>query len=68
VQVEIHDMTTGSTYQSCGYSLPYNGGGCDTDALIADLEGLTGLALSSFHGCYRASEIVLASLDAAECL
>jgi hypothetical protein len=68
VQVEIHDTTTGSTYAPCGYSLPYNGGGCDTDALIADVEAVTGLALSSFHGCYHASEIVLASSNTDQCL
>jgi hypothetical protein len=68
VQVEIHDTTTGSTYAPCGYSLPYNGGGCDTDALIADAEGLTGLVLSSFHGCYQASEFALASSNTRECL
>jgi hypothetical protein len=68
VQVEIHDTTTGSPYAHCGYSLPYNGGGCDTDALIADVEALTGLALSSFNGCYQASQFVLASSNTVECV
>lgn len=41
---------------SCGYSLPYNGQGCDTDVLIANAEQATGLKLASFDGCYDASQ------------
>ena len=51
---------TGSYFgSSCGYSLPYTGGGCDTDALIATLEGHTGLELSSFSGCYTGAGFTL---------
>lgn len=40
---------------SCGYSLPNNGQGCDTDALIDAIEAAAGLPLTRFDGCYDAS-------------
>jgi hypothetical protein len=56
VPVEIYDYENqGNPLAACGYSLPYNGGGCDTNELIATVEQLTGLTLSRFDGCYRAS-------------
>lgn len=55
VPVEFH----GAPY--CGYSLPYNGGGCDTDALIDAVEDVTGLGLSRFDGCYTASDFQFVS-------
>ena len=39
---------------ACGYSYPYNGEGCDTDALL-DLTRIRVHAETSFHGCYEAS-------------
>ena len=39
----------------CGYSYPYNGGGCDTNELIATAEAAAGAPLTTFHGCYQAS-------------
>jgi len=42
---------------ACGYSLPYNGGGCDTNILIHKIEELTNLKLSKFIGTYRSSSI-----------
>jgi hypothetical protein len=39
----------------CGYSLPYNGQGCDTDALLDALQTAAGLPVSRFDGCYQAS-------------
>lgn len=55
VPVEIRTAaTTGSSFgYYCGYSLPYNNGGCDTDLLIAGVEAYTGLTMSSFAGCYN---------------
>jgi hypothetical protein len=41
----------------CGYSLPYNGGGCDTDELIAEVEAAAGRSVTRFDGCYDASVV-----------
>ncbi|MCA9493889.1 MAG: hypothetical protein KC621_28360 [Myxococcales bacterium] len=49
IPVEIYENT------ACGYSLPYNGGGCDTDELIAAVERAAGLPLTRFDGCYDAT-------------
>ena len=43
----------------CGYSYPYNGGGCDTDALLALAAQHAGAPLTTFHGCYQASDWTL---------
>jgi TARSH-like protein len=43
----------------CGYSYPYNGGGCDTNALFATVQARTGLGVTTFHGCYQASQWAL---------
>lgn len=49
-------QTTGSYFgYPCGYSLPYNGGGCDTNLMIPALEAYTGLTTASFTGCYDPS-------------
>lgn len=46
--------------QGCGYSYPYNGQGCDTGALLATAKAHVGGAdITSFHGCYHASEWTL---------
>lgn len=59
VRVQIHSLEQGQGSEAfCGYSLPYNGGGCDTDALIAEVERLTGLGVGQFDGCYRANTFV----------
>lgn len=44
---------------ACGYSLPYNGEGCDTDALLALAEARAGAPLTTFHGCYHAPDWTL---------
>lgn len=47
---------TGTTFgYACGYSWPYNGGGCDTNLLIAGTEAYSGLTTTGFVGCYTAS-------------
>lgn len=38
---------------TCGYEWPYSTGGCDEPLLVANIERLTGLKLSSFQGCYH---------------
>jgi hypothetical protein len=56
VALEVHDYeSTDSPLAACGYSLPYNGGGCDTDQLIANVETITGLPVTGFDGCYNAT-------------
>ena len=56
VPVTIRTAATTGTHFGyfCGYSLPYNYGGCDTDKLIAGVESYTGLTMASFAGCYQA--------------
>jgi len=44
---------------ACGYSYPYNGGGCDTNQLLALAEAQAGVRLTTFHGCYQASSWTL---------
>ena len=48
-----------SKRRECGYSLPYNGGGCDTNILISAIQEETGLRLASFDGCYHATRFKL---------
>jgi hypothetical protein len=43
----------GKYFSPCGFEWPNDDGGCDTPALVAGAEQLSGLTLSSFHGCYR---------------
>ena len=56
-------ITTDTSEQTlsgaCGYSWPYNGEGCDTNRLIELAKNRTGLAVTSFHGCYHASSWTL---------
>jgi hypothetical protein len=48
----------GGGVPGCGYSYPYNGEGCDTNQLLARVEAKVG-AVSTFHGCYHASQWAL---------
>ncbi|HWU88273.1 MAG TPA: hypothetical protein VN253_13395, partial [Kofleriaceae bacterium] len=45
--------------QGCGYSYPYNGGGCDTNQLLALAKQHAGADVTTFHGCYQASSWTL---------
>lgn len=38
IPVELHEAD--SPLAACGYSLPYNGGGCDTEVLLANAEAI----------------------------
>jgi hypothetical protein len=49
---------------ACGYSYPYNGGGCDTNDLLARVEAEVG-PVHAFHGCYRAVTWTLHADDTA---
>jgi len=44
---------------ACGYSYPYNGGGCDTNQLLTLAKAQAGVSITSFHGCYQASNWTL---------
>ena len=43
----------------CGYSWPYNGQGCETNALFAASEKATQSFVAAFAGCYRANTFVV---------
>ncbi|MCA9568300.1 MAG: hypothetical protein KC656_10670 [Myxococcales bacterium] len=53
--VKVRDMNG----PSCGYSWPYNNGGCDTAELVATVEAAVGQPIQRFEGCYRASELII---------
>ncbi|CAH0350893.1 PEP-CTERM sorting domain-containing protein [Aquabacterium sp. CECT 9606] len=55
----------GNYIAACGYSLPYNGGGCDTSVLISGIESYLGKPITTFTGLYSSSlELgTLTSLD-----
>jgi hypothetical protein len=56
--VEVHSYEQDGQ-SACGYSWPYNGGGCDTRALLAFAGTATNDPLTSFHGCYQGNNWVL---------
>ena len=58
-EIRSYDQTGTHFGGSCGYSLPYNGGGCDTNILLQGIQNHTGLGWTSFTGCYTASEFLL---------
>ena len=49
----------GAVSEPCGYSLPYNGGGCETHLMFAEIENFTGLTISAFAGNYRAADFTV---------
>ena len=57
--VPVTDLSGTMTLGACGYSLPYNGGSCDTNVYIALTEARTGLSMSSFTGCYHMTDVTL---------
>ncbi|HVK66582.1 MAG TPA: hypothetical protein VM694_18995 [Polyangium sp.] len=58
VPVEIHDGPDGSL-GAYGYAWPHAEGGSDTQALVAAAQNVTGRVLTSFHGCYQATQFTL---------
>ena len=59
VETRSYDQTGTDFGESCGYSLPYNGGGCDTNMLLNGVSYYTGLMWTSFNGCYTAEQFLL---------
>ncbi len=59
IETRSYDQTTTNFGSVCGYSYPYNGGGCDTDLLLQGLTNYTGLDWTSFSGCYTAEQFLL---------
>jgi hypothetical protein len=59
VETRSYDQTLTNFGNWCGYSLPYNGGGCDTNLLINGVTAHTGLGWTSFNGCYTAEQFLL---------
>ena len=62
VETRSYDQTGTNFGGSCGYSLPYNGGGCDTNQLIQGVTNYTGLDWTSFNGCYTLISSLLSDL------
>ena len=48
-------------YPLCGYQLPDDDDGCATGPLLAQISDTLGLPVSSFHGCYAASDFTIAA-------
>lgn len=48
-----------SHWLGCGYSYPYNGGGCDTDMLFRKIETSTQMSLSHFAGTYAGTSFTI---------
>jgi hypothetical protein len=55
VDVLTDSFDTDGTY-GCGYSYPYDGGGCDTDGLMRLAAGKIHHDATTFHGCRSATE------------
>jgi hypothetical protein len=58
-ETRSYDQTVSNFGYWCGYALPYNGGGCDTNQLLNGVTSYTGLDWTSFNGCYSASQFLL---------
>ena len=59
VETRSYDQTGTNFGGSCGYSLPYNGGGCDTNQLLQGVTNYTGLDWTSFNGCYTVDQFII---------
>jgi len=56
----------GGTRAVCGYSHPYNGGGCDTNVALKTIGAWAGAPVSHMAGCYQASTFRVSD-DAGDC-
>jgi hypothetical protein len=65
VEAHVFNHSAEPGAPACGYSVPDNGGGCDTDALLARVTADTGERIHGFHGCYRAVKWTLHADDTA---
>ncbi|MBK8255971.1 MAG: hypothetical protein IPK82_25305 [Polyangiaceae bacterium] len=61
--VSVLSFETDGTFIGCGYEIPDMDptSGCETGPLLSGIEGLTGLSVSSFHGCYAMSDVTIAA-------
>jgi hypothetical protein len=59
VKVTERSIATTGSWWHCGYQWPASTGGCDERRLVAEAERYSGLALSSFQGCYHGTAWVL---------
>ncbi|MEE2751652.1 MAG: putative metal-binding motif-containing protein [Myxococcota bacterium] len=59
VETRSYDQTGTNFGNYCGYSLPYAGGGCDTNILISGVENYVGQSMTSFTGCYSGIEFTV---------
>lgn len=65
---KIVDRSGESAYLSaCAYAWPSDDQGCNTQALVDGVEKLTGAAITTFTGVYRASKFVVGSDGTAAC-
>jgi hypothetical protein len=58
-EVSVHTYDQGDYVAACGYAWPSNDGGCDTPGTIVAMEEKSGLALTSFQGCYTGTSFVV---------
>jgi len=60
---EIVDRTgVGAYFEACGYALPSDGQGCETEQLVAGAEAFTGLQMTTFGGCYAGDRFTLGTM------
>jgi hypothetical protein len=58
IPVEIRTYEIRGTYLGAyGYAWPFSDGGSDTPMLVKEVEALTSRKLTSFHGCYRLTDV-----------
>jgi hypothetical protein len=55
----VTDLSENNYLSACAYVWPNGDGGCETPPLVAGAEGLTGLTLTGFAGCYQADQFTL---------
>lgn len=65
VETRSYDERTLGDHPSCGYSYPYNGGGCDTNELLASVQGELG-HVTTFSGTYQGNGFILRTDDTAD--
>jgi hypothetical protein len=61
--VSLADYSGPGNGPVCGYSYPYNGQGCDTNAALATASSRAGASVAQMAGCYTASSFTVAGDD-----
>jgi hypothetical protein len=61
VETTVLSFESGADFLGCGYEFPDQDptSGCETPELLAGIEGLLDLPVTSFHGCYAASDFTI---------